>query len=136
MSTPRKKYRESVVYDATHIPAEYLPLGDLHDTETTLHRYLVKQCESGNVMRFRLGRLLFVHKDHIEHARTRYQPTDSGEHRAVEPADLQYESVCESLADIANSLATVELLLQRLAAAAEAIATEPKNDEFAELANN
>jgi hypothetical protein len=41
-------------------------------------------------------------------------------------ADRQYESVCESLADIAQSLAAVERLLGRLADAAEQIATQPK----------
>ena len=40
--------------------------------------------------------------------------------------DLQYESVCESLADIATSLAGVERLFERLTAAIESIATQPK----------
>jgi hypothetical protein len=147
MSTPKKKYRESVVYDATHIPPEYLPLGDLHNTETTLHRYLVKQCEAGNVMRFRFGRLLFVHKDHIEQARKRYQSTDGVEHQAGERADQHYESVCESLADIADTIGghvpnlfgltqRMVIALERLATAAEAIATQPKKDDFAEFTNN
>jgi len=42
------------------------------------------------------------------------------------PSDLQYESVCESLADIAQSLAAVERLLGRLADAADNIVTQPK----------
>jgi hypothetical protein len=41
-------------------------------------------------------------------------------------SDLQYESVCESLGDIAQSLASVERLLGRLADAAEHIVTQPK----------
>jgi len=46
--------------------------------------------------------------------------------KACKPqADLQYESVCESMADIATSLAGVERLLERLAAAAEQIAKHP-----------
>jgi hypothetical protein len=49
--------------------------------------------------------------------------------RAGEPTDLQYESVCESLADIAQSLAGVERLLERLATAVESIATAPKQHE-------
>jgi hypothetical protein len=40
--------------------------------------------------------------------------------------NLQYESVCESLADIAQSLAAVERLLERLATASESIVTQPK----------
>jgi hypothetical protein len=43
--------------------------------------------------------------------------------------DLQYESACESLADIAQSLAGVERLLERLVDAAEAIATQPKTPQ-------
>lgn len=42
------------------------------------------------------------------------------------PADLQYESVCESLGDIAQSLADVVRLLGRLADAAEHIVTQPR----------
>jgi hypothetical protein len=136
MTRPKQKYRESVVFEAAHIPPEYLPLGDLHDTETTLHRYLVKQCEAGNVRRFRFGRLLYVHKDHIEQARTRYQSGDGATQRAGEPTDLQYQDVCESLADIATSLAGVERLLERLATAVESIATQPRKDDFAEFTNN
>jgi hypothetical protein len=136
MTRPKQKYRESVVFEAAHIPPEYLPLGDLHDTETTLHRYLVKQCEAGNVRRFRFGRLLYVHKDHIEQARTRYQCGDGVTHRAVEPTDLQYESTCESLADIASGMGYVVQLLERLATAVESIATQPRKDDFAEFTNN
>ena len=136
MTKPKQKYRECVVLEAEHIPPEYLPLGDIHDTETTLHRYLVKQCEAGNVKRFRLGRLLYVHKDHIEQARQRYQTADGVDRRSAEPSDLQYESVCESLADIATSLAGVERLIERLATAVESIATQPKKDEFAEFTQN
>jgi hypothetical protein len=44
-------------------------------------------------------------------------------------SSLQYESVCESLADIATSLAGVERLLERLASAAENIATQPKTPQ-------
>ena len=136
MTRPKQKHRESVVFEAAHIPPEYLPLGDLHDTETTLHRYLVKQCEAGNVRRFRFGRLLYVHKDHIEQARTRYQSGDGVTQRAGEPIDLQYESVCESLADIASGMGYVVQLLERLATAVERIATQPRKDEFAEFTNN
>jgi len=125
MTKPNQKYRECVVLEAGHIPPEYLPLGDIHDTETTLHRYLVKQCDAGNVKRFRLGRLLYVHKDHIEQARRRYQNCGSVEQRQPVHTDLQYESVCESMADIATSLAGIERLLERLAAAAEQIAKHP-----------
>jgi hypothetical protein len=47
--------------------------------------------------------------------------------KACKPqADLQYESVCESMADIATSLASVERLLERLAVAAESMATQPR----------
>jgi hypothetical protein len=42
--------------------------------------------------------------------------------------------VCESMADIATSLASVERLLERLAVAAESIATQPKTPQH-ELLN-
>ena len=145
MTRQKQRYRECVVTEAAHVPPEYLPLGDFHDTETTLHRYLVKQCENGSVKRFRLGRLLYVHKDHIEEARQRYESrSDADARRKAQnaeasrryrkrlkedtdiPSDLQYESVCESLADIAQSAAGIERLLERLTTAVESIATQPK----------
>jgi hypothetical protein len=55
-------------------------------------------------------------------------PAKSRTHRAVEPTDLQYESACESLAEIATSLAGVERLLERLATAVESIATAPRHE--------
>jgi hypothetical protein len=63
-------------------------------------------------------------------------PAKSQTHRAVEPTNLQCESACESLADIATSLAGVERLLERLATAVESIATQPRKDDFAEFTNN
>ena len=48
-------------------------------------------------------------------------PAKSRTHRAGEPIDLQYVSVCESLAG-------VERLLERLATAVESIATAPRHE--------
>jgi hypothetical protein len=48
--------------------------------------------------------------------------------------DLQYESVCESLADIASGMGYVVQLLERLTTAAEQIATQPKTPQH-ELLN-
>ena len=50
---------------------------------------------------------------------------DKPKAKAKQTTDLQYESVCESMADIATSLAGVERLLERLATAAEQIAKHP-----------
>ena len=50
--------------------------------------------------------------------------------------DLQYESVCESLADIASGIGFVVQLLGRLANAAESIATQPKKDEFSDFVSH
>jgi hypothetical protein len=48
---------------------------------------------------------------------------------AKDPTDLQCESVCESLGDIASGLGCVVTLLERLATAVESIATAPKQHE-------
>ena len=129
MSKHKQKYRECVVTEAAHIPPDYLPLGDIHDTETTLHRYLVKQCEAGSVKRFRLGRLLYVWNVHIKQARKRYQNCDAGTQPAGNANDLQYQSVCESLADISDTLRGMERTLERLATAVESMATQPKTPQ-------
>jgi len=51
---------------------------------------------------------------------------DKPKAKAKQTTDLQYESVCESMADIATSLASVERLIERLAVAAESLATQPR----------
>jgi len=63
-------------------------------------------------------------------------PAKSQAKRAVDPTDLQYESACESLADIASGMGYVVQLLERLATAVESIATQPRKDDFAEFTNN
>ena len=63
-------------------------------------------------------------------------PAKSQTKRAVDPTDLQYESACESLADIASGMGYVVQLLERLATAVESIATQPRKDDFAEFTNN
>ena len=125
-----RKYRECVVCEPGHVPTEYLPLGDLHETEQTLHRYLVKQCEAGKARRFRLGRLLFVHKDDIAAARRRYAEKQvaaaSSDSDAAGIDKRHAESVCESLADIGSTLVEIRCVLERLTNAVESIATQPK----------
>jgi hypothetical protein len=59
---------------------------------------------------------------------------DKPKAKAKQTTDLQYESVCESLADIASGLGYVVQLLERLATAAEQIATQPKTPQH-ELLN-
>lgn len=132
-----QRYRECVVCEREHIPADYIPLGDLHETEQTLHRYLVKQCEAGKVRRFRLGRLLFVHKDHVDAARRRYaekQPTtanaggqasDFGDVLSM-VENVLLPGVFDCLNAIAGSLERTEKLAERLTTAIENIATQPK----------
>lgn len=56
------------------------------------------------------------------------RPTSKTE--SPRPSDAQYESACESLADIAQSLADVLPILERLACASEAMATHPKQERY------
>lgn len=126
-----QKYRECVVYERAHIPPEYLPLGDLHESEQTVHRYLVKQCEAGNARRFRLGRLLFVHADDIQAARLRHEQrqqsaanSDDRVLRLVEQCLIPDAFDC--LNAIAGSLEEAVKSLERLTTAVESIATQPK----------
>jgi hypothetical protein len=63
----------------------------------------------------------WTHEDHHSAAATNCQTRLIG--------DRQAESVCESLADIASGLGHVVTLLDRIAAAAESIATQPKTPQ-------
>lgn len=89
--------------------------------------------------RFRCGGRLFVHKDDVERLRNQFdsrstEPDETpsrvnSKRRSSQCSDRQLESACESLADIATSLAGIERLLERLASAAENIATQPKTPQ-------
>jgi hypothetical protein len=61
---------------------------------------------------------------HVDDAR-RVLTGDKPKAKAKQQADLQYESVCESMTNIATSLAGVERMLERLAAAVDQIAKHP-----------
>ena len=147
-SEKAEKYKECVVCEREHIPPEYLPLGDLHDADPTLHRYLVKQCEAGNVRRFRLGRLLFVHADHMASARRRFEDRHSSPvHTATKnTADdlgelkegvlactafirhhlqVERDGIFDCLNAAVANLERLQEVLERLTAAVEQIAKHP-----------
>jgi hypothetical protein len=127
--------KEGKVFTAEQLPAGYEPIGHLDKENKALHSFLIRECNANRVNRFRIdggkgyGRL-YLHKDDIarlEEQFCRRHEVSSGDAIASPAAtNLQYESVCESLADIAQSLAAVERLLERLATAAESIVTQPK----------
>jgi hypothetical protein len=100
-------------------------VGPTGDYARILHALKLKPCP---IQAYRDGRSWVARQADIEEflaARKASSPSTS-KAGGKAPSDLQYESVCESLADIAQSLAAVERLLGRLADAAEQIATQPK----------
>lgn len=130
MSTKPQKYREGVAYDESEVPADYLPLTSLEAGEPTLRRYISKLCERGDVRRFRCGRRMFVHKDHIESARRRHLDKQAADAASDKPQATivsdHTEAAVIALCEINNGITLMQATLERLTAAVELIATQPK----------
>lgn len=119
------------------IPDGFVPLakwdyrsrgkGDGHSHE---YKVLRIAADSGKVPAIQVGgsnRWYVREADAVAFLRCEVSDTQTSAKSKSQPAvDLQYESVCESLADIASGMGYVVQLLERLAAATENIATQPK----------
>jgi hypothetical protein len=128
-------YQEGLVFSQDELPPGYEPIGPLNDSNKPLHSFINRECRANRVRRYRIkngttgyGRL-FVHKDDIARLTKEWNEPEDRDSTEEPATNLQYHSVCESLADIAQSLAAVERLLGRLADAAESIATQPKTPQ-------
>lgn len=138
-----KRYKPSIVQAPEHIPAEYKAIGHFHKTDSGLHRQLNRLCERREVMAFRLGEggPWFVREDHIaatqEQRRTRrqYRGNQGGKqddseslHQfrvngvAIGPIEAATVVLCE----IDKGITLMNATLERLTAAVELIATQPK----------
>jgi hypothetical protein len=139
----KKGPADSVVYDMSHLPEGFVPMGTLTTSggATPFYGYVDRAFHRGDLHhgRFRCGGRLFVHKDDVDRLRNEFdartaepaKPSSGSKSKrhVNEYSSRQLESVCESLADIATSLAGVERLLDRLASAVENIATQPKTPQ-------
>ena len=119
------------------LPAGFVPLSDWDhrhrsgsDGHSAEYKALRLAADAGKIQAFKMGgsgRWYVSRKDAAELLASQLGgPQAQAKHKAKQTTDLQYESVCESMADIATSLAGVERLLERLAVAAESIATQPR----------
>lgn len=138
----KKTYAEGIVFDATHVPDGYVPQSNWSGNKRH-HNALCKACESNRIRRIRFKRSaddrigrMFVHQedadgviresDQRHSTKTAAKTVVSVPDAVAATSRFDAESVCESLADIASSLSSVERLLERLATAVESIATQPK----------
>jgi hypothetical protein len=124
-------YHEGLVFSQDELPPGYEPIGPLNESNKPLHSFINRECRANRVRRYRIkngttgyGRL-FVHKDDIERLTKEWNEPEHGHSSGATRKNLHAESVCESLADIAQSLAAVEQMLERLVDAAEEIASRP-----------
>lgn len=119
------------------LPAGFVPLSDWDhrnrsgsDGHSAEYKALRLAADAGKIQAFKMGgsgRWYVSRKDAAELLASQLcGPQAQAKHKAKQPSDLQYESVCESMADIASGMGYVVQLLERLATAAEQIATQPK----------
>jgi hypothetical protein len=135
-----QKYREGVVYERADVPEDYLPLWPVEAEDPSLRRHIADLCQRGEVRRFRCGKKMFVHKDDIESARTRwhkrkqskivFESTGKGNKGQAERQQPQkYEQLLDALVTLLGAVttnqATLIVAVERLAIAAEQIAKQP-----------
>jgi hypothetical protein len=125
--------------DEFTLPAGFVPLSDWDhrhrsgsDGHSAEYKALLLAADAGKIQAFKMGGSgrWYVHRKAAAEflASQLTEPQAATKSKAKQPSDLQYESVCESLADIASGLGHVVTLLERLATAVEAIATQPKTE--------
>ena len=135
-----QKYREGVVYERSDVPQDYLPLRPVEAEDPSLRRHIADLCQRGEVRRFRCGKKMFVHKDDIESARTRWHERkqskilfesigERNKGRSGRQQPLKSEQLLEALVTLLGAVTTNQTTLivavERLAFAAEAIAKQP-----------
>lgn len=133
-----KKFRTKVITDESQVPAGFKRICEITQSLTE-QKQLSDAHTDGRIEAVKLmrstterGGPVWVdsdgarrvlsgddHRHQIGHA-NKTQPA------GALPTCVQIESVCESLADLAQSAAAIERLLERLTAAVENIATQPK----------
>lgn len=150
-----KGIAEGVVFDETHIPPEYEALGPIHSSNKRHHNALVKACESNKIRRIRLRRSagdiyghLYVHRQdaaeviresderfagRTSEPQTQTSTTVDNRFAAVAYPGTrisagQIEAAITALCEINNGITLMQATLERLATAAESVATEPKEE--------
>jgi hypothetical protein len=118
------------------LPAGFVPLSDWDhrhrsgsDGHSAEYKTLRVAADSGKIQAFKMGgsgRWYVNRKAASEFLLSQIDaPATATKPKAKQPADRQYESVCESLADIASGIGNVVQLLERLASAVEQMAKHP-----------
>ena len=126
-------YAEGVVFDASHIPGDYVALKDYHQNCKRHHNALTKACAANKIRRIRFRRsasdkygFLYVHQadaaaivaDSDAKFSERDEAGDSHGQCDMVPA-------AETLASIEVTLDNLCVLLERMTIAVESIATQP-----------
>ena len=136
---------DSVIYDVAHLPPGFVPLGKLCNESgaTPLYGYIDRVFKRGELThgRFRCRGKLFIHEEDLKRCREDFenrsekQPPQHNT-RGKQCSNEQVEAAVIALCEINNGITLMHGLLERLACAVEAIATQPKKDDFAEFTNN
>jgi hypothetical protein len=122
----KKQPADSVIYDTDHLPPGFVPLGRFcgDSGATREYGYLDRAFQRGEFKhgRFKCRGKLYAHQDDIERCLS-----EIGERSAC---DSQKPMVAEmdaalSMAEMRLTLGRIELILERLAVAAETLATQP-----------
>jgi hypothetical protein len=130
------KFREGVVYERSEVPQDFLPLRTVEAEDPSLRRHIASLCQRGEVRRYRCGKRMFVHKDDIQSVRAKWHerkqatlaleftPKSCGESNKGRDSAANLDAVL-SIAEMRLTLGRIELILERLAVAAESLATQP-----------
>jgi hypothetical protein len=134
----KKKPVTSEIHDIAHLPQGYVPLTSLCTSTgaTPLYGYIDRAFHRGELRhgRFKCAHKLFIHEEDLKRCREDFenkpekQPPQHNT-RGTKCSISQIQAACESLASIDTTLDEIYLVLERLTAAVESIATQPKTTQ-------
>lgn len=142
-----RKFRTKVITDESQVPAGFRRISALADSITDQKKlsdaHTDGLIEAVKLMRSTDDRTGPVWVDAVAADRVlrgEEKPKEGSKSSGATGIDKRHvESVCESLADISSDVGTLHQILsvlERLTAAVESIATQPKRDPLEEFAND
>lgn len=142
------KYAEGRIFDVSHLPPGYVAMGPYNKNKRH-HNALCKACASGSIRRIRhcrsaddsVGNMYVFEADahevirlsdirHQEKPRNRNSKSKETSVPQVSSSDFcRFDSAITALCEINNGITLMQATLERLTAAVELIATQPKTPQ-------
>ena len=134
----KKEAVDSVIHDMAHLPAGFVPLGQIcgESGASALYGYVDRKFRRGDLQhgRFKCRGKLFVHKDDLDRCREEFEnrkpePKKRCDSSQQSATSQQLDAAITALVRIDNGISLMQATLDRLATAVESIATQPRTPQ-------